>query len=364
MTPFPLSQSSLLPRVSEGALALAAVYGMGEMTCPLDSREWRFRWVPMQEPLRGTELVLRVGSAQVAVGVEDLAIFGGAAEINRPEVPADLRAAYLNFIGGRAWQELERRLRRSVEVVAVRTDATWEVSGDCLGFEIESISCGVSTRGLLGPVPPQLQSGLLQACRQYMSRDAARSATPLRWTAVAGYTSLSGQELRALELHDIVVIDDACYTSASIECSLAIGPTRRCVGRARLERGYLRLLEIQLKGSRIMSDIEDAAGTAVSGLGEIPVTLRFEVAQWQSTLAEMESLAPGCVIDLGKPVDQAAVSIWIEQRQIGKGRLVVIGERLGVRLLSIGCACEESSGTVAQAIGSQSAPATLTGEGL
>ena len=41
------------------------------------------------------------------------------------------------------------------------------------------------------------------------------------------------------------------------------------------------------------------------------------------------------MIDLRQRVDEQAVSVWIEQRCIGKGQLVAIGERLGVRLLSV-----------------------------
>jgi type III secretion protein Q len=63
--------------------------------------------------------------------------------------------------------------------------------------------------------------------------------------------------------------------------------------------------------------------------------LRFELAQWTASLGEIGSLAPGAVLDLGQRLDDHAVSIWVEQRCIGKGQLVAIGERLGVRLLSV-----------------------------
>ncbi len=72
-----------------------------------------------------------------------------------------------------------------------------------------------------------------------------------------------------------------------------------------------------------------------SGFDEIPVSLRFEVAQWQASLGEMAQLTAGSVIDLGRRVDEQSVTVWVEQRCIGKGQLVAIGERLGVRLLSV-----------------------------
>ena len=82
------------------------------------------------------------------------------------------------------------------------------------------------------------------------------------------------------------------------------------------------------------TDAGDSPGQE-SGFDEIPVSLRFEVAQWQASLGEMAKLAAGTVIDLGRRVDEQSVTVWVEQRCIGKGQLVAIGERLGVRLLSV-----------------------------
>ena len=94
----------------------------------------------------------------------------------------------------------------------------------------------------------------------------------------------------------------------------------------------------------------NAAPLEEAGFGEIPVSLRFELAQWNAPLAEMANLAPGAVIDLGQRVDEHVVSVWVEQRCIGRGQLVAIGERLGVRLLSIfaGRSPDESPRSVAE----------------
>jgi type III secretion protein Q len=72
-----------------------------------------------------------------------------------------------------------------------------------------------------------------------------------------------------------------------------------------------------------------------AGFDDIPVSLRFELAQWNASLAEVGNLAAGAVIDIGQRIDEHAVSVWVEQRCIGKGQLVAIGERLGVRLVSV-----------------------------
>ena len=84
-----------------------------------------------------------------------------------------------------------------------------------------------------------------------------------------------------------------------------------------------------------MNSETEVAARLEAGFEDVSVNLRFEVAQLNATLAEMSRFAPGSVIDLGQRVDEQAVSIWVGQRCIGKGQLVALGERLGVRLLSV-----------------------------
>src|SRR5262245_3767951 len=79
----------------------------------------------------------------------------------------------------------------------------------------------------------------------------------------------------------------------------------------------------------------ETSGRREEVLRRIPMNLRFELAQWTAPLTEMANLAPGAVIELGKRVDEQAVSVLVEQRCIGKGQLVAIGERRGVRLSSV-----------------------------
>jgi type III secretion protein Q len=96
-------------------------------------------------------------------------------------------------------------------------------------------------------------------------------------------------------------------------------------------------------GTNMISNI-DAAPAQQTGFDDIPVSLRFELAQWNASLAEVGNLAAGAVVDIGQRIDEHAVSVWVEQRCIGKGQLVAIGERLGVRLVSV-FACLPPAGT-------------------
>src|ERR1700728_4481676 len=101
MATFPtaLEESVHLLSVSPQVLELTRLYGRGPLACSIGDTTWLFRWRYLTEPLTGVELQLSVGGTGVVICLETLTAFGPAADINRAELPAGLRAAYLNGIG-------------------------------------------------------------------------------------------------------------------------------------------------------------------------------------------------------------------------------------------------------------------------
>jgi len=339
----PLSASPRLRVISERAAALAALYGRGAMVRSSGGSRWRFRWDCITGPMSGVQMRLRLGGTEVMLGIEDLAPFGSAVDAARPELPAPLRAAYLNGLGAPFWEELEALTQLAVEVLEVRPDSNLEVSAECLGFEVGRDPSGPGTRGLLRftDPDPERSTELVRVLLELSEREMP-DAHPLpthfhlRWAAIVGTTRLPAAEMCALEEQDVVLIEEISRGANSFECWLGVGPARRFAGRLTSSRGQLQLIEFGTGGKMDMTRTDsDTTPLEEAGFGEIPVNLRFELAQWNAPLAEMANLAPGAVIDLGKRVDEQAVSVWVEQRCIGKGQLVAIGERLGVRLLSV-----------------------------
>lgn len=332
----PLSRSPRLLRLSETNAAMSRLYGREELRRAIADAVWQFRWLHLAGPIVGVELRLRIGGAELSVCLEDLSLFGSAADVARPELPAALRAAYLNAVGAPVWRELERTTRHAVEVVRVGMRGTLEVTPDCLGFQIGREPHGPRTRGFVRVEDSNLQDVLSEVSRREMPAMKLRHDTRIEWRAVVGTTRLPTAEVRALQEYDVVVIDDATYTADGLECWLGAGPTRRFAGRVSLRTGRLHMVDFTTKGNAFMTqpDAGEPPGQQI-GFDEIPVSLRFEVAQWQAPLGEMAKLTTGTVIDLGRRVDEQSVTVWVEQRCIGKGQLVAIGERLGVRLLSI-----------------------------
>ena len=333
----PLSRSVRLPGISTQGVALARLYSRGALQCMVDETCWRFQWCYIGTALNGVELRLRIGGLEAMLLLEDLAPFGTAADVTHPEVPAGLRAAFLLGLAPSCWQQLEALTGRAVEVVAVQPDSTMEPTPDCVGFEVGIEPRGVSTRGLLRPIHPELSDLLLKVSQHQMPYLSLPVDLRLRWSAIVGCTTLSAGEASALEEQDIVVIDAAAYAAEGLTCWLGVGARRRNVGRVLLRRGgQLQLLEFDIRGQVIMTNADaDTTLPDETSFNDIPVSLRFELVRWEAPLAEVAGLRAGSVIELGQRVDEQAVTVWVEQRCIGKGQLVAVGERLGVRLLSV-----------------------------
>lgn len=354
-TALPLSRSPHLVRMAGQAAELTRLYGRRALSQPVEGTVWLFRWRHLAQVLTGVELHLRIGGASAVIGLETLAAFGSATDVTSAAVPPGLRAAYLNGLGAAVWPLLERIVERPVEILEVRTDSLLEPTGEHLCFEIGPAQ-GPVVRGLvcLTETDPrrrrELAGVLSQTSLRRMPGPLLPDGLPLRWSAVLGITRLPASEVRGLEEHDIILIDDVRAAPNLLNGWLAAGPTRRYAGRlAWSSVGQLQMVQFGGGGEASM---ESNIKAVPEGFDDLPVSVRFELANWTASLAEVGNLAPGAVLDIGQRIDEHAITAWVEQRCIGKGHLVAIGERLGVRLVSVfaGLAPPESKLTDTQGL--------------
>jgi len=71
---------------------------------------------------------------------------------------------------------------------------------------------------------------------------------------------------------------------------------------------------------------------AVDRLDAIEVTLRFEVGDLPISLGDLRNVRAGHVFELGQPLNRGPVRIVAHGNLLGKGTLVAVGDRLGVRV--------------------------------
>jgi type III secretion protein Q len=70
----------------------------------------------------------------------------------------------------------------------------------------------------------------------------------------------------------------------------------------------------------------------IEQLQRLEVTLHFDLGGLALSLEALERVAAGQVLELPQALNQCELSILCEERLLGKGQLVAVGERLGVRV--------------------------------
>jgi len=82
------------------------------------------------------------------------------------------------------------------------------------------------------------------------------------------------------------------------------------------------------------TEFSGPTGLHDSDLDDLPVRLVFEVGRVELSLGELQRLAPGALVPLGRPLEEP-LDIMANGRRLGRGTLVQIGESLGVRIVSL-----------------------------
>ncbi len=66
----------------------------------------------------------------------------------------------------------------------------------------------------------------------------------------------------------------------------------------------------------------------------LPVQVVFQAGQLEMSLSELDRLAPGVVLPLDRPVEEA-LDIVVNGKRIGRGGFVKVGDTLAVRVTKL-----------------------------
>lgn len=72
----------------------------------------------------------------------------------------------------------------------------------------------------------------------------------------------------------------------------------------------------------------------LSSLLDVSVEISVEIGRTKMTIGELVSLSKGAIIELNKAAGEA-VEIYVNERLLGKGEIIVVNERLGIRMMEI-----------------------------
>ncbi|MEZ5824765.1 MAG: type III secretion system cytoplasmic ring protein SctQ [Geminicoccaceae bacterium] len=183
---------------------------------------------------------------------------------------------------------------------------------------------------------------LQQIDRVWRKRPAMRrrmGALPLNIAIRTGRTRLDPAGLGDLDPGDIVFAD---ATPAEQGCFLGVVEDRLAVP-LRIDGNRLVALSAAVPPHRLPAPwqplIEDLMPDSMDqdddrAWSDVPLDVVFELQRLTLPLRDLQSLAPGQVVELGRPLSEA-VDIRVRGRRIGRGELVVVQERLGVRIVAL-----------------------------
>jgi flagellar motor switch protein FliN/FliY len=72
----------------------------------------------------------------------------------------------------------------------------------------------------------------------------------------------------------------------------------------------------------------------LDSLLDVSVEISVEIGRTRMTIGELVSLSKGAIIELNKAAGEA-VEIYVNERLLGKGEIIVVNERLGIRMMEI-----------------------------
>lgn len=210
-----------------------------------------------------------------------------------------------------------------------------------LGFELRDGDGALALRGFVALDEPAAWDALVPAFPRRRADGSTRRFDALRMPLhfELGSTTLALKELAGIRAGDVIGIERwAAFGSALQVTATAGGPaglhivgtadgshiTVTAMGDPRMNRDDPAAADPPPAG--------DPAGLPLSRLDALDVVLRFEVGELSLTLGELKSLRPGHVFDLGQTLNRCDVRILAHGNLLGRGYLVAVGDRLGVRV--------------------------------
>ena len=163
-----------------------------------------------------------------------------------------------------------------------------------------------------------------------------RVRLPLRFEI--GRTRLRLDEVRGIVRGDIVAIEEWRAAGAAVVVEAAPGGPAGPRFVALAEGSRITIQQAREQTMNRPADappaaaVQEGAELAVDRLDAIEVTLRFEVGDLDISLGELRNVRAGHVFELGQPLNRGVVRIVAHGNLLGKGTLVAVGDRLGVRV--------------------------------
>jgi type III secretion protein Q len=344
-----LVESARFPRVDElNSHLIKSIVRSATRVFDISGCMWSFCWRPDIRP-HATHLVrMQAGNASLLVGVPNAIVRSSAQDAFDMRIPPGLRTALFAQQAASVLMMLERVLGHAVQISNIATFAKVSLSG-AFAFQVSSPEAG-SFIGFIKPENRAAVLALLRACLKEVPRDRRLNDVSINVGLIVGQSSLSISELVSLELEDTILLDTVQHREQGFTVRIRVG-SGSVVGLADCMGSSAYVVETWFDEVKIMDEqaqsflnaslleagnAEESQALSIEpGLLRVRISLKFEIASRQMSLAQLCALRPGEVIKLDMPVEQSKVTIYCGNDAIGSGQLVAVGEKLGVKVLSL-----------------------------
>ncbi|GKT20945.1 type III secretion system cytoplasmic ring protein SctQ [Acidovorax sp. SUPP3334] len=159
------------------------------------------------------------------------------------------------------------------------------------------------------------------ACRIRLVRKAFRSA-----------------DLQSIGSGDVLLTGLSAAASASLHCHLSfgMGASMETTAQLDIDSHQATLDAAPQAGSAPIPESALPEDSDIGTVGQLSIPVAFEIDSARVRLDDLAAFGPGSVITLDTPVRDATVRLVCHDQVVGIGRLIVIGEQLGVRIERMG----------------------------
>jgi len=288
-------------------------------------------------PTAALSLCVQIGPARGWFSLESIGFLG-------PEWAALFEGLDPSFVQALVVEELASLL---AQLIGATGEAVWiadvkldrRARNDALiqTALLENEASHAAVRATLEQETPGFFSRLATALQRLAPQIDEHSTACLPLQLSLGRAWLSPGDVAQSRPGDVLIFPAAGTPRAASAVCLDCRGTRLPI-RALLEGRAGRL--VQHNGG----DMADETAVPVNGpdgLEEASVPVTAVVGELELPLRELRTIKAGYVFELPTDLEQATVRLYTGRRLVGTGKLVAVGERLGVRLLEWGGSGEQ-----------------------
>jgi type III secretion protein Q len=314
------------------------------LTLTLRSGSMQLRWEPQPTASAQAAYRFRLGAHAGWLALDASGQSALLGERHAERLPRELRYVLLAEALQPAVEMLERRSRMRFEWAPDDEEAARHalaVTAHCAGFRLRDVGNGLDASGHLHFDQPGVFDTHVPTQPPTGSAPPAPQLDRLRFALnfCLGRTQIRLREVREIRPGDIVSLETWDPLGGALRVIARVGGAN---GRRLLALAEGHRITLQpMKGSAMNRDpitsadedvFDDNTSPTLDRLDALEVTLRFEVGDLSVSLGELKALKPGHVFELPQPLNRSTVRILAHGNVLGKGHLVAVGDRLGVRV--------------------------------